>query len=113
MLKKKKIFDIVYFIQSDTDNENKSIDCVPSSWIYFDKEMHQLMTKFMPPPYTAKKCSALHKLVKENKNAPDKWPNYPVNIVKSAGILFVIIKDCKSSVLLVTVLSNLFTFMIL
>lgn len=81
---KKKMFDIVQFVQRD-DSEKKSIDCVPSSWIIFDQKSHQLMTKFMPPPYTASRCFALHKMVKENKNAPDNWPNYAINIVQSVG----------------------------
>jgi len=84
--KRRKTFDVVYFIDSNNDEKKKSIDCVPSSWIFFDKKMHQIMTKFMPPPYTKKKCNLLHKLVKTNKNAPDKWPNYAVKIVESAGM---------------------------
>jgi len=52
--KRGKTFDVVHFIDSNNDNEKKSIDCVPSSWIFFDKIKHQTMTKFMPPPYTKK-----------------------------------------------------------
>jgi len=46
------------------------------------------MTKFMPiyAPYTKKKCNLLHKLIKANKNAPDKWPNYAVKIVESVDM---------------------------
>lgn len=95
-LKKKKMFDIVHFIDSNNDNEkNKSVDCVPSSWIFYDKKMHQIMTKFMPPPYTRKTCNALHKLVKDNGNAPDSWPNYAVKIVESAGNLLLLKRIAK------------------
>lgn len=86
MLQNRKMFDIVHFVQSGNGNKKKSIDCVPSSWIYFDKKKHQLMTKFMPP-YTTKKCNTLHKLIKANGNAQDNWPNYPIKIMERTGIM--------------------------
>lgn len=42
----------------------------------------------MPPPYTPKKCNPLHKLMKANGNAPDKWPSYAVEILENAGNLW-------------------------
>lgn len=85
VLKKKKVFDIIQFLDNANDNEKKSIDCVPSLWIFFDEKMHQLKTKFMPPPYSIKKCNALHKLVQKNGDAPNTWPSYHVNLIESAG----------------------------
>jgi len=37
--KRRQTFDAVHFIDSNNDNEKKkSVDCVPSSWIFFDKK---------------------------------------------------------------------------
>ncbi|KYN10945.1 hypothetical protein ALC57_01436 [Trachymyrmex cornetzi] len=80
-----KLFHIVHFIESDINKNKKCIDCVPSKWIFSNKETGQLMTKFMPPPYTIKSCTALHTLVQNNKSAHSKWPNYPIKILGSAG----------------------------
>lgn len=93
-LKKKKTFMIVHFTES-VNNEEKCIDCVPSMWVFLDKKKCQIMTKFMPPPYTVQKCNTLHKLVKDKENAPDKWPSYPVQILGHAGMLLFIY--CKLS----------------
>ncbi|XP_011868279.1 PREDICTED: uncharacterized protein LOC105562222 [Vollenhovia emeryi] len=84
-LKKKGKFTIVSFTKSGNDSEQTCIDCVPSAWVNFDSEKQQLVTKFMPPPYSAKRCKALHKLVKENGKAQTTWPIYEIKIVDNAG----------------------------
>lgn len=89
---KKQLFDIVHFIG---DKDKKSIDCVPSTWIFFDQEMRQLRTTFMPPPYTTKKCNDLHKLVQNLGIAPNKWPSYSVNILGSTGTVLLLSKARK------------------
>ncbi|XP_018317942.1 uncharacterized protein [Mycetomoellerius zeteki] len=43
------------------------------------------MTKFMSPPYTKKKCNALHKLIQARKSTPNEWPNYPIKVLQSTG----------------------------
>lgn len=48
-LQKKKSYQIVQF-------KDNAIDCVPLFWISLDKTNLQLITKFMPPPYTGKTC---------------------------------------------------------
>lgn len=49
----------------------------------------------MPPPYTVKKCNTLHKLVKANGDAPDKWPTYAIKIVDNAGTLLLLTRGGK------------------
>lgn len=49
------------------------------------------MTKFLPPPYIKQKCNTLHKLVQNNENAPDKQPNYLVQILGHAGTFIYIV----------------------
>ncbi|XP_018376462.1 PREDICTED: uncharacterized protein LOC108769776 [Trachymyrmex cornetzi] len=71
--------------QLRNNNKTKSIDCAPSSWIFSNTETQQLMTKFMPPPYTKKRCNTLHKLIQARKSAPDEWPNYPIKVLQSTG----------------------------
>ncbi|XP_036139837.1 uncharacterized protein LOC114254628 [Monomorium pharaonis] len=83
--KRRKIFDIVQFIDNDNENEKKSIDCVPSLWIFFDEEIRQIKTKFMPPLYSSKKCNVLHKMVQKNVDPLSTWPSYRINLIKSAG----------------------------
>lgn len=91
-LNKKNTFNIVNFFKSTTYEDKKSMDCVPSTWISFDPENQELVAKFMPPPYTKKKSNVLHDLVKNNNIPLEKWPQYPIKILESAGRVILIKK---------------------
>lgn len=80
---RKNIFSVINFV--NTKNDKKSIDCVPSTWISYNPESQGLVTRFMPPPYSKKKCKALHELVKRNEPPLDKWPTYPIKILANTG----------------------------
>lgn len=64
----------------------KSVDIVPSSWIFYD-DTTGLMTKFMPQPYNDEKLAYLHSLMQLKVPAPENWPNYTINVRGEASKL--------------------------
>lgn len=72
-------FQIIEFIARG-GKKMKSIDIVPSSWVFYDQKKGKLVTKFMPPPYNAENNDHLHKLVRNSKIAPEDWPTYNIKI---------------------------------
>lgn len=65
----------------------KSIDVVPSSWIFYDGKTG-LMTKFMPQPYNEENLAYLHSLVQLKAPALESWPNYTVDVRGEASKSF-------------------------
>lgn len=49
-----KDYTLIEF-NNNSSKKQKSVDCVPSKWIFFDETTKNLKTPFLPPPYTAKK----------------------------------------------------------
>lgn len=66
------------------DDNTYNIDVVPSSWLHFDKSADDLVTKFMPPPYSKSKSDHLHSIVKACESPPQQWPTFRVSIKGSA-----------------------------
>jgi len=52
-----KKYQIIEFINDDKEDDNISIDYVPSKWVTYDEKLHTCVAKFMPPPYNKKNKS--------------------------------------------------------
>lgn len=77
-----KNYTIIEFIEN---KKRKSVDCVPSNWIFIDEEEKKLKTPFLPPPYTNKRCQQFRSIVKEKKDPDSKWSTYAIIIKGQAG----------------------------
>lgn len=88
-------YQLIEFI-SRGPKKMKSIDIVPSNWIWYDPKKGKLVCKFMPPPYDAENNALLHSLIKTNANAPESWSVYPVKIIGRASE-YIIVKNYVSS----------------
>lgn len=73
-------FQIVEFGKK-VSKSRRSLDCVPTKWINFDKTTRHFVSKFMPPPYNGKTIAALETYVKNEMDAPSQWPVYNVRLV--------------------------------
>ncbi|KAL0111260.1 hypothetical protein PUN28_012866 [Cardiocondyla obscurior] len=72
-----KKYQIVEFINEHED-DNVSLDYVPSKWVTYDEQLRSCVCKFMPSPYTTKTRIKLNNIINENNEAPESWPSYPV-----------------------------------
>src|SRR5580765_5628404 len=79
-LQRKKSYQIVQF-------KDNTVDCVPLFWISLYSESLQLVTKFMPPPYTEKTCKDFHKLVEAARHPEDSWPTYGITLLDETGMM--------------------------
>ncbi|KYM97007.1 hypothetical protein ALC62_12320 [Cyphomyrmex costatus] len=70
------LYKLVIFL--DIKSSVLSIDIVTSSWIYWDKERNSLVSKFMPPPYTAAKRIKLKNLIEAGYPPIKTWPSFRV-----------------------------------
>lgn len=70
---KMKSYTLIEF-SGDSSKRKKSVDCVPSNWIFFDEKEKKLKTPFLPPPYTiSKRCQQFHDIVKAKGDPDSKW----------------------------------------
>lgn len=81
-----KNYTIIKFISdSKSDTKRKSVDCVPSNWIFYDEEEKTLKTPFLPPPYTIKRCQQFHEIIKAQKDPDNTWFKCSIIIKGQAG----------------------------
>lgn len=82
LLKKERKYTLIKFVYEDeqSKNEKSEIETVPNTWIGFDLTRHQLISKFMPPPYTSKRLKVLREIVKQCKEPISDWPSYDIDI---------------------------------
>lgn len=78
-------YQIVHFINEDTEEGTRSIDCIPNSWIIYDVNIGSCMAKFLPPPYTKETKALLYSRIKANDEAPVDWPYYQVSLLGHAS----------------------------
>lgn len=84
-------FQLVEFIKKGPKT-GRSVDCVSSRWLRYDKNKKRYVTKFMGPPYNEKTNDILYKLVECGMDAPDHWPEYSVKLVGDARKYYFISK---------------------
>lgn len=74
-------FTLIKFIPEEGQENGKIfIEIVPTTWINFDAQRHQLITQFMPAPYTSKRLKVLNEIVKTCKQPISDWPSYDIEI---------------------------------
>lgn len=87
MTQKIYLYQLIEFVAEETGDGKKSIECVPTKWIEFDIDRGQCYTKFMPPPYTIERKRQLKKMIIDNVDPLNGWPQYSVLIRGGAGKL--------------------------
>lgn len=77
-------------------NEKKTelldIDIIPTSWTSWDRKKRACITRYPPPPYTAKVCEQLQQLVECRKPPLQRWPCWTIEIKGGASKLCKYIK---------------------
>lgn len=80
LTQKDRKFTLVKFIPEDGQEEKVEIEIVPTFWVDYDLERRMFFTKFIPPPYSAKKLRVLQEIVKTCKKPMNDWPLYDVDV---------------------------------
>ena len=80
------LYKLIEFMAETTQDEKKSIVCVPTNWIKFDLIVGKCFAKFMPPPYDSENKRQLEKKIFDRDDPPNDWPRYPVTIRGGAGM---------------------------
>ena len=70
------LYKLVVFL--DNESSILSVDIVPSSWVFWDEAQNSLVSKFMPPPYTAVKRIKLQNLIEAGEPPIKTWPTFRV-----------------------------------
>ncbi|KAK0159500.1 hypothetical protein PV327_011043, partial [Microctonus hyperodae] len=78
-------YALVEFIEERTDNGKISIECVPSSWVKFDKKIGKRSVKFLTQPYGPEDIRMIHDLIKKCAPTPQIWPRFPIILKGDAG----------------------------
>lgn len=74
---KKYRYKLVEFL--DYENATKSIDIVPTNWITYDEETHDLFTPFIPDN-SKENLSELKNRVKTERSPLKSWPKFRVAV---------------------------------
>ncbi|XP_043468038.1 uncharacterized protein LOC122502176 [Leptopilina heterotoma] len=78
------VYRLISFVGFTDESGRKLVDVVLSSWIRYNFKSKQYLSKFPPPPYDASCRRNLNKLLKSLSEAPEVWPEYPINFQGNA-----------------------------
>lgn len=78
-------YQIVEFVRRGPKTNTKSIDCVPSHWLSFNKKKGKLECRYMELPYEEADYVLINNLIQMNAPVPEEWPLHTVNIKGGAS----------------------------
>lgn len=78
-------YQLVSFVNEIDKEGKRAVECVPSSWVSYDKGLGSLVVRYMAPPYKEEDKLLIRTLIQNREDPPESWPSYPVTLQGDAS----------------------------